>query len=102
MQAAVAADGGDVLARIGLANLLIESARVHPESDAAQRAVDVARAAGRLAPQNAEVLVTLALAYQAAGRADDAEDTARLARSVAPAYAVQTLGSLGLNGSSAP
>jgi len=99
---AAAADRGDVFARIGLANLLVGSAQVHPGSDAGQRAVSVALDARRLAPQNAEVLVILARAYQAAGRLDEAEKTAQLARSIAPAYSMQTLGSLGLNAAPTP
>ncbi len=99
---AAAADRGDVFARIGLANLLVGSAQVHPDSDADQRAVSVALDARRLAPQNAEVLVILARAYQAAGRLEEAEKTAQLARSIAPAYSMQTLGSLGLNAAPAP
>ena len=101
-EAATAADRGDVFARIGLANLLVSSAQVHPDSDAAQRAVSVALGARRLAPQNAEVLVGLARAYQAAGRLEEAEKTAQLARSIAPAYSMQTLGSLGLDAAPAP
>ena len=100
--AAVAADRGDVVARTGLADLLIQFATVHPESDAAQRAVDVALEARRLAPFNAEALVMLSRAYEAAGRLEEAEKTAKLARSVAPAYAMQTLGSLGLDGAPGP
>jgi putative inorganic carbon (HCO3(-)) transporter len=93
---AATADRGDVLVRIALAHVLSGYAADHPESDAAQRAVDVSLEAVSIGPRDAAALVTLARAYQAAGRHDEAEKTARLAREVAPAYAAQTLGSLGL------
>jgi tetratricopeptide (TPR) repeat protein len=101
-EAAVAADRGDMYTRVKLADLLVQFAAVYPESDAAQRAVSAAQDAVRLAPHNATTLVVLARAYQAAGSLDEAVKTARLARSVAPEYAAQTLGSLGLDGASAP
>jgi O-antigen ligase len=100
--AAAAADRGDVLVRIALANVLARYATDHPQSDAAQRAVDVALEAARIGPRDAAALVALARAYQAAGRHDDAEKTARLAREVAPGYAGQTLGSLGLGSPATP
>jgi len=99
---AAAADRGDVLVRIALARVLTGYAADHPTSDAAQRAIDVALEAVGIGPRDAAALVTLARAYQAAGRRDEAKKTARLARSVAPAYAAQTLGSLGLDGASTP
>jgi len=99
---AAAADRGDVLVRIAFANVLAIYAANHPESDAAQRAVDVALEAVSIGPRDAAALVALARAYEAAGRHDDAEKTARLARSVAPAYAAQTLGSLGLDSPATP
>jgi Flp pilus assembly protein TadD len=101
-EAAAAADRGDMYTRVKLANLLIQFASVHPESDSAQRAVEVAQDAVRLAPHNATTLVVLARAYEAAGNLGEAGTTARLARSVAPAYAAQTLGSLGLDAGSTP
>src|SRR5450756_954640 len=99
---AAAADRGDVLVRIALANVLARYAANHPESDAAQRSVDVASEAVSIGPRDVAALVVLARAYEAAGRHDDAEKTARLARSVAPAYAAQTLGSLGLDSPATP
>ena len=93
---AAEADRGDVLVRIALARVLTLYAAKHPGSDAAQRAVDVALEAASIGPRDAAALVVLAGAYQAAGRHDEAETTARLAREVAPAYSAQTLGSLGL------
>jgi Flp pilus assembly protein TadD len=99
---AAAADRGDVLVRIALANVLAIYAANHPESDAAQRAVDVALEAVSIGPRDAAALVALARAYEAAGRQAEAEKTARLARSVAPAYAAQTLGSLGLDSPATP
>ena len=96
----VNADPGDALVRVAYANILVSYAARHPGSDAAQRAVEVALQASQRAPRSAAVLVVLARAYRVAGRLDDAEKTARLARSIAPAYAAQTLGSLGLDGSS--
>jgi tetratricopeptide (TPR) repeat protein len=101
-EAAVAADRGDMYTRVKLADLLVQFATAYPESDAAQRAVEAAQDAVRLAPTNATTLVALARAYAAAGRLDEAGNTARLARSVAPDYAAQTLGSLGLDGASTP
>jgi O-antigen ligase len=101
-EAAGTADRGDMYTRVKLANLLVQFATVHPESDAARRAVEAAQDAVRLAPHNATTLVALARAYEAAGSLDEAGKTARLARSVAPAYAAQTLGSLGLDGASTP
>ena len=100
--AAAEADRGDVLVRVALANALDGYAATHPGSDAAQSAVRAAQDASRLAPHNAVALVILARAYEAAGLHDDAEKTARLARSIAPAYSMQTLGSLGLDSSSTP
>ncbi|HEY5431991.1 MAG TPA: hypothetical protein VIL06_01110, partial [Coriobacteriia bacterium] len=100
--AAAAADRGDVLVRIALANVLASYAADHPESDAAQRAVDVALEAVGIGPRDVAALVVLSRAYQAAGRQAEAEKTARLARSVAPAYAAQTLGSLGLDSPATP
>lgn len=101
-EAAAMADGGDMYTRVKLADLLIQFAKAYPQSDAAQRAVTAARDAVRLAPHNATTLVVLARAYEAAGSLDEAGKTARLARSVAPEYAAQTLGSLGLDGASTP
>ena len=98
---AAAADRGDVLVRIALANVLAGYAANHPESDTAQRSVDVALEAVSIGPRDAAALVVLARAYDVAGRHDDANKTARLAREVAPVYAGQTLGSLGLD-SAAP
>jgi len=91
-----------VLVRIALARVLTVYAASHPGGDAAQAAVDVSLEAVRIGPRDAAALVVLAGAFQAAGSLDDAEKTARLARSVAPAYAAQTLGSLGLYGASTP
>jgi O-antigen ligase len=101
-EAAATADRGDMYTRVKLAYLLTLLAPVYPEIDAAPRAVEVAQDAVRLAPTNATTLVALALAYEAAGRLDEADKTARLARSVAPEYAAQNLGSLGLDGASTP
>ncbi len=94
--AAAQADRGDILVRIALADVLVRFAATHPGSDAAQQAVSVAQDAVGLAPQNAAALVMLARAYETAGRRSEAAATARLARSVAPAYSAQALGSLGL------
>jgi O-antigen ligase len=101
-ESAATADRGDIYTRVKLANLLVEFATIYPESDAAQRAVVAAQDAVRLAPHNATTLVALARAYAAAGNLDEAGKTARLARSVAPAYSAETLGSLGLDGASTP
>ena len=98
---AAAADRGDVLVRIALASVLASYAANHPGSDTAQRSVDVALEAVSIGPRDAAALVVLARAYDVAGRHDDANKTARLAREVAPVYAGQTLGSLGLD-SAAP
>jgi O-antigen ligase len=100
--ALVQADPGDSLVRVAYVNLLVGFAARHPGSNAAQRAVDVALDASRLAPHSAVVLTALARAYQIAGRPADADRTARLARLIAPDYAVQTLGSLGLGGAATP
>ena len=92
---AAAADRGDVLVRVALAKVLDAYASEHPDTDAAQRGVQVALEARALAPYNAVVLVTLAKAYEAAGHRDEALSTAQLSRSIAPAYSSQALGSLG-------
>jgi hypothetical protein len=55
-----------------------------------------------IGPRDAAALVVLARAYEADARHDEAEKTARLAREVAPAYAGQMLGSLGLSGVATP
>jgi len=99
---AAAADRNDVLVRVALAHVLTDYAVGHPESDAARRAVDMASEAVGIGPRDAAALVVLAQAYRAAGRSDEAEKTARVARQVAPAYAAQVLGSLGLGTGTAP
>jgi putative inorganic carbon (HCO3(-)) transporter len=99
-QDAAAFDRGDPVIRAALANLLIGFAKNHPESNAATQAVAVAEEARALAPHDAAVLTTLARAYQVDGRDADARAAARLARQVAPDYANQTLGPLGLLGNS--
>lgn len=95
-ETAVSANPGDALVRTAFANVLVGYAARHPGSGAAQRAVDVAAQAVALAPRNPAALAALARAYEVSGRRADAEATARLAREVAPAYAAQTLGDLGL------
>lgn len=100
--AAANADRGDALLRTEYANVLVGYAARHPATDAAQRAVQVAQEAAALAPRNPAVLGALAKAYQVAGRLSDAESAARLARLIAPAYAAQTLGSLGLDATATP
>src|SRR5665647_832125 len=100
--AAARVNCGDALVRAAFANVLVGYAARHPGTDAAQRAVEVAMEAVRLAPRNPAALGALARAYDVSGRHDDAEKTARLARSVAPAYAAQTLGSLGLDSPGTP
>lgn len=95
--AAASADPGDALVHVALANILVSFAARHPGGDAAGRALGAALYAAKLAPRNAAVLVALATAYEAAGRHEEAQTTARLAREVAPAYSMQTLGSLGLD-----
>jgi len=100
--AAASADRGDVLVRISLADLLARYSANNPGSDAAQSAVDVALEAVSIGPRDAAALVTLARAYSAAGRQAEAQATARLAREVAPDYAAQNLGSLGLESTSTP
>ena len=100
--AAAAADRGDVLVRVALADVLAAYARNNPGSDAARRAVDVALEAVGIGPRDVAALVTLAKAYQVARRHVDAVNTARLAREVAPAYAAQMLGSLGAETTSTP
>ena len=66
--AAADADRGDMLVRVAYANALLSFATVHPGSDAAQSAVRVALEAVALAPHDGIALVTLARAYQVAGR----------------------------------
>jgi len=95
--AAAHADKGDVLIRVALASILVSYSAQHPGGDAASQAVAAAQEAAALAPRNAVVLVTLARAYKAAGRLSDAQQAARLAREVAPAYSMQTLSGLGLD-----
>ncbi len=96
--ASAAADPGDVLVRIALANVLARYAANHPTSNAAERGVEVAQEAVGIGPHDVAALAALARAYEAAGQQADAESTARLARSIAPAYAAEVLGLLGLNG----
>jgi Flp pilus assembly protein TadD len=64
--------------------------------------VQVAEEASRLSPRNPAVLAALARAYDISGRRQEAAAVARLARSVAPEYSMQTLGSLGLESTSTP
>ena len=99
---AVTFNAGDATVRVALADILLRYAATHPGSDAAQRAVQVALEAAKLAPHNPAVLGALARSYQAAGRLNDAEATARLARTIAPAYSMQTLGSLGAETTTTP
>jgi Flp pilus assembly protein TadD len=100
--AAARADRGDALVRTAYANVLVAYAASHPRTDAAQRAVRIAEEAVRLAPNNPAALAALARAYQVSGRRADADRTARLARSIAPDYASQTLGTLGLESPATP
>jgi hypothetical protein len=74
---------------------MVAFAARHPGTDAAREALDVALEAVRLAPGNPAALGALARAYDVSGRHADAVATARLARQIAPAYAAQTLGTLG-------
>lgn len=98
---AAAVDRGDPMVRVALAGVLLKLA-AGGSGDAAQRAVQVAQEAVRLAPHNPAALVVLARAFQATGRGPEAEAEARLARSIAPAYAGPLLGSLGLGGAATP
>jgi hypothetical protein len=100
--AAAQADRGDPMVRVALANILVGYAAQHLGSDAAQRAVQVAEEAVQLAPRNPAALGSLARAYDVSGRREDADAVARLARSVAPEYSMQTLGSLGLDTTATP
>jgi tetratricopeptide (TPR) repeat protein len=99
---AASANPADALVRTAYANILVGYAASHPGTDAAQRAVDVALQAVALAPRNPAVLAALARAYDVSGRRDEALQTARLAREIAPAYAAQTLGSLGQESTTTP
>lgn len=100
--AAARADRGDPMVRTALANVLVGLAVRRPGTDAAQHAVEVALEAVRLAPRNPAALGALARAYDVSGRDVEAAKTAQLAREVAPEYSAETLGSLGLEGSSPP
>jgi Flp pilus assembly protein TadD len=82
--------------RAAFSNVLVGYAARHPGADAAARAVEVALEAVQLAPGNPAALGALARAYDVSGRRAEAEQAAARARAVAPAYAAQTLGSLGL------
>lgn len=95
-KSAAASDPGDPMVRIALANVLVGYAAEHPESDAAVRATAVAEEAVGFAPNNPAALAALARAYDVSGRRDEANAAARLARRIAPEYASQTLGSLGV------
>ncbi len=99
---AARADRGDPMVRTALANVLVGLAARRPGTSAAEHAVDVALEAVRLAPHNPAALGALARAYDISGRDDEAAKTAQLAREIAPEYAAETLGSLGLEGSSQP
>jgi tetratricopeptide (TPR) repeat protein len=101
-EAAARADRGNALLRVAYANVLVGYAARNPGTDAAQRAVEVASEAAALAPRNPAVLAVLARAYEVSGRHADAQAAARLAREVAPAYAAETLGTLGLETTTTP
>ena len=100
-ETAAGANRGDAMLRAAFSNVLAGFAARHPGTDAAARAVETALEAVRLAPGNPAALGALARAYDVSGRRADAEQAAQRARAVAPAYAAQTLGSLGL-GTTAP
>jgi len=100
-ETAANANRGDAMLRAAFSNVLVGFAARHPDTDAAARAVETALEAVRLAPGNPAALGALARAYDVSGRRADAEQAAQRARAVAPAYAAQTLGSLGL-GTTAP
>ena len=100
-ETAAGANRGDAMLRSAFSNVLVGFAARHPGTNAAARAVETALEAVRLAPGNPAALGALARAYAVSGRRADAEQAALRARAVAPAYAAQTLGSLGL-GTTAP
>jgi len=101
-EAALAADHDDMLIRVEYSSFLVSYARVRPQSNAAARAMEVALAANALAPHDVATVVAMAKAYSAAGRTEEALKAAALARGLSPAYAMQTLGTLGLGGSTTP
>jgi O-antigen ligase len=101
-RAATQADRGNGMLRTGFANVLVAYAASHRQTDAARMAVQVASEAVALAPRNPAALGALARAYSVSGRREEAQATARLAREVAPAYAAETLGSLGLESTTTP
>lgn len=102
-QTVVDADPGDVHIRIAQATLLISYAAAHPgAADGVQRALSAALEAQKRAPRNPAALCVLARAYEVAGHLEEAESAARLARSIAPAYSMQTLGPRGLGTTVAP
>lgn len=94
--AALEANRGDALVRAAYANYLVAYAAGHPGTNAAARAVEVASAAVERAPGNPAALGALARAYDVSGRSAEANEVARRARQIAPEYAAQTLGTLGL------
>jgi hypothetical protein len=100
--AAASINPGDALVRTAYANVLVAYAARHPETDAAKLAVQIALEAVTLAPRNPAGLGALARAYDVSGRREEANQTARLAREVAPEYSMQTLGSLGLETTATP
>lgn len=99
---ATAADRGDAMVHVALANVLTNFARQSAQAGSAQEAVQVALDAAKLAPRNPAVLAALAEAYRVDGREADAQNAAHLAHTVAPAYAMQTLGTFGLEPAATP
>lgn len=101
-ESASAADRGNVLVRLAYARYLLYLNSASPNPELIQRAIRPTEEALSLSPVNAQALVTAALVYQAAGRPDDARKAEQLARSVAPAYSIQTLGPPALESTPAP
>jgi O-antigen ligase len=99
---AAAADRGDPMVRVALSNVLINSARQTGQAAPAAESLQVAIDAQALAPRNPAVLAALAEAYRINGREADAQRAAQLAHQVAPAYAMQTLGTFGTETTTTP
>ncbi len=100
--ASAAADPEDMLLRIAYAEFLLYVDSLQPGAGFAQKAVVPAEEARQLGPTSALALVSLAKVYAAAGMQAKAVEVARLARSIAPEYSMQTLGELGAETGTTP
>lgn len=93
--AAVAADPQDATVRVAFAGTMLARSELRQTRGLCEQGDRADARSPELTPNNPGVLTTLALVHKAAGRTSYAEATARLVRSIAQAYSMQTLGSFG-------